>query len=89
MFSIRKHTGVTNFIVKTKQSRRRWAEHVDQRDDNRWIYRMAAKDGKKKKRKSKRRWRDDVTAFVVRLGRGKQKTGVHGKNIKRATFNIG
>ena len=65
--AIRKKTGVTDIIVKSKQSKWRWAGHVARRNDNRWTKRLTEwqpRLGKRRRGRQKRRWRDDITAFI-------------------------
>ena len=60
-------TKVKDIIEKTKEAKWRWAGHVARRDDNRWTKRLTEwqpRTGKRRRGRQKRRWRDDLTAYV-------------------------
>ena len=64
---IRNKTKVKDIIEKIKEAKWRWAGHVARRDDNRWTKRLTEwqpRTGKRRRGRQKRRWRDDLTAYM-------------------------
>ena len=64
---IRRQTKVKDIIQKIKESKWKWAGHLMRREDNRWTKRATEwqpRTGKRKRGRPKRRWRDDLDAFL-------------------------
>ena len=64
---IRQKTGVKDVIIKIKEAKWRWAGHLARRKDNRWTTRLTEwqpRTGKRKRGRQKRRWSDNLTAFL-------------------------
>ena len=64
---IRKKTKVQDIMTKIKAAKWKWAGHVIRTNDNRWTKRMTEwqpRNGKRKRGRQKRRWRDDITSYM-------------------------
>ena len=64
---IRKKTKVQDIIETVKSSKWKWAGHLTRTTDNRWTKRLTEwqpRIGKRKRGRQKRRWRDDITAYM-------------------------
>ena len=64
---IRRQTKVKDIIQKIKVSKWKWAGHLMRREDNIWTKRATEwqpRTGKRKRGRPKRRWRDDLDAFL-------------------------
>ena len=67
LYTVSLYTGVTEIIHKIKQDKWRWAGHVAKRNDHRWTIRLTEwqpREGKRRRGRQKRRWRDDITAYI-------------------------
>ena len=64
---IRNKTKVKDIIEKIKEAKLRWVGYIPKRDDNRWTHRLTEwppRTGKRRRGRQKRRWRDDITAYI-------------------------
>ena len=73
--------GINSWPEQLARAHWSWAGHVARFQDNRWTYRLTEwqpREGKRKRGRQKRRWRDDLTTYMgtaawTRTARDRQK----------------